>query len=183
MLPPVQLDNPGAMYYRQKAYDAFEALLGALQASGESITFSRLSMLLMSSSAIRDLEARVRKCDNAAYQRLVSFLDELHSGNPPTAHAEAFRVNEVLGGAAGRIAQLWQGGLGAILDSPQPGIRISAVVEANRMLYVRLPAYEALAQQIARLISSELTNSLKLVGGEPTSEQTGRPFLKFELFA
>ncbi|KVP97969.1 hypothetical protein WJ96_05205 [Burkholderia ubonensis] len=183
MLPPVPQGFPGAMYYRAKAHDAIEFLTSALRAAGETVSFVSLNMLLSSTSAIRNLEARVRECDVSAYQRLAAFLDELHADNARLRHTEEARLKEVLGGVAGRIAQFGQGRLGAVFNSVKPGIQISAVVKSNHMLYLRLPAYEAFAEQIARVISAKLNNSLARAGGKPNGEQGGETFLKFELFA
>lgn len=53
----------------------------------------------------------------------------------------------------------------------------------SELLYVRLAAGEAVAQAMARVISSELNNALARVSGRPGGAEAAARFAKFEKHA
>lgn len=182
MLPPAPPNCPGAEYYHQSARHALTALTGALQAAREPITMRGLSWLLQSASAIQELEAKVPR-ETEAHRRLTAFLDAFRTDSARQDQVDVARLKNILGGMAGRIAQYAQGYMAAILDAANPDIRLDDVVLNSELLYVRLPAGESVAQSAARVISSELTNALARVGGQPGGADAVARFAKFEKLA
>lgn len=158
LLPVAPGGCAGAEFYRQGAHHALDVLVGAMHAAGLRVRMTDLSVLLQSASAIRELESRVPQ-DTLAYARLQGFLDTVRTSAPNTT-VDVEKLKTIMGGMSGRIAQFAQGKLGARFDSANPDIRLADVVRNNSMLYVRLPAGDALAQQVARVISTSLSNEL-----------------------
>jgi intracellular multiplication protein IcmO len=157
LLPVAPEGCAGAEFYRQAAHHALEVLVGALQAAGVRIRLSELSVLLQSADAIRTLESCVPH-DTLAYARLQSFMDTFRAGSDATVDVD--KLKAILGGMSGRIAMYAKGTFGALCDSANPDIRLDDVVRNNSMLYVQLPAGDALAQQVERVISTSLSNAL-----------------------
>lgn len=157
LLPVAPEGSAGAEFYRQSAHHALEVLVGAMQAAGQRIELLSLAVLLQSASAVLELESRVPK-DSPAYARLQNFLDTFRAGSDATV--DVVKLKAILGGISGRIAMYAKGKFRIIFDSANPDIRLDDVVRINAMLYVRLPAGDALAQQVARVISTAMSHAL-----------------------
>jgi hypothetical protein len=179
MLPPAPPNSPGAEFYRQSATHALIALIGALQAAGEPVTLRGLSWILQSAEAVQDLAAKVPK-DTEAARRLEAFLDAYRTDSLRRDMVDVARLKGILGGVSGRIAQYAQGYMAAILDAANPDIRLDDIVRTSEMLYVRLPPGESVAQSVARVISSELSNALARVRQLPGGADVAARFAKFE---
>lgn len=162
LLPPVPAGCVGAEFFHTSAYYALDVLVAATQAAGLPVRLRDLAELLQSAEAIRALEARVPH-GASAYARLQGFLDMFRTA-PPAGTVDVLKLKGVLGGMAGRIAQYAQGRFSIIFDSDNPDIRLDDVVRNSSMLYVRLPAGDALAQQVSRVISAAVSNALERAG-------------------
>jgi len=167
LLPTSPKGCVGAEFYRQSAHHALEVLVGAMQAAGQPIHLISLEVLLQSASALLVLESRVPK-DSPAYARLQGFLDTFRAGADATLEVD--KLQGILGGMSGRIAMYAKGKFSVIFDSANPDIRLDDVVRSNAMLYVRLPAGDTLAQQVARVISTTMDHALAR-GRVPSGEQ------------
>jgi hypothetical protein len=162
LMPPAPADCPGAEFYQNSAHYALGVLVAATQAAGLPVRLRDLAELLVSAEAIQALERRVPS-DVPAYARLQGFLDMFRTA-PPAGTLDIAKLKGVLGGMAGRIAQYAQGRFAIIFDSDNPDIRLDDVVRDHSMLYVRLPAGDALAQQVSRVIVTAFGNALERAG-------------------
>lgn len=162
LLPPAPAGCVGAEFYQNSAHYALDVLVAATQAAGLPIRLRDLAELLWTADAIQSLEARVPH-DTPAYARLQGFLDMFRTA-PPAGTVDVSKKKAILGGMAGRITQFARGRFGIIFDSDNPDIRLDDVVRNNSMLYVRLPAGDALAQQVSRFISTAMSNALERAG-------------------
>lgn len=162
LLPPAPAGCVGAEFYQNSAHYALDVLVAATQAAGLPVRLRDLAELLCSADAIKALEARVPQ-DAPAYARLQGFLDMFRTA-PPTRTVDVAKLKGILGGISGRIAQYAQGRFGIIFDSDNPDIRLDDVVRNSSMLYVRLPAGDALARQVSRVISTAVSNALERAG-------------------
>lgn len=163
LLPPAPTGSVGAEFYQNSAHYALGVLVAATQAAGLPVQLRDLAELLSSADAIQALEARVPR-DAPAYARLQGLLDMFRTA-PPAGTVDVSKLNAILGGMAGRIAQYAQGRFGIIFDSDNPDIRLDDVVRNNSMLYVRLPAGDPLAKQVSRVLSTAVSNALERAGG------------------
>lgn len=179
LLPPSPPGNPGAEFYRQSARHALTVLTGAMQAAGETVSMRELSATLQCASAVYRLEAKVPR-GTEAHRRLIAFLDAFRTDSTRRDLVDVDRMKNILGGMAGRLALFAQGDIATILDSANPDIRLDDVIKNRDLLYVRLPAGDALAQTLARVISSELSNAQARVSALPGGLDAVEQFAQFE---
>lgn len=182
MLPPAPPNSPGAEFYRQSARHALMALTGAMQAADEPVTMRGLSWILQSAEAVQDLATRVPK-DTEAARRLDAFLEAYRTDSLRQDLVDVARLRAIMGGMSGRIAQYAQGHMAAILDAENPDVRLDDVVMNSEFLYVRLPPGEAVAQSVARVILSELSNALARASKLPGGAAAVARFAQFDKLA
>lgn len=159
-LLPEAPDSPGADFYRNTARHALTAILGALQDTGQPVTALSLSKLLAAPEQLQALAVSIHELNPE--HDLLNLVGSFQSRRNEVIRVDRDKVAQLLGGIAGRIAQLAQGKLGMVLNTTQPTIDLNDVVSNRRMLLVKfMPSCaHSLAQALRRMLASHLESAM-----------------------
>ena len=157
-----EADNPGADYYRQKAFEGLEAILDALLQANTHVRLTDLMKILMAKGGAEALALITP--DSEAKHKLQTFIDN----NSNTRHA-------VLGGITGRLYQITQGSVGNILNSTNPSFDFDSMLANGESLHASMTAFEfdragPNADGILRMLLSDLNRAI-------TNSEQKVPFL------
>jgi hypothetical protein len=135
--------SPGAEFYRNEARQHLVRVTSCLQEAGLAFNLSDLAILTSHRQALVEL---VDKAEAAAPQgpAAAALRDWLELVVTSSAHLKA-----LLGGLAGRLAQLGFGRMAAVLGDYQPEIDFASAIQSNKIIYIGLPAMGKNAHQLA----------------------------------
>lgn len=177
LLPDVK-DSPGADFYRQQAHYAMTTIFAALQAANQHATFLKITALMDSVAELHALEALVPRA-SPAFAALQGLLDSIKVGQAAESQMSSQKLKAVVGGMAGRIAQLAQGRFGSVFNSDSPDVDLVDVVRHNTMVYIMLPhSGHSASPTVGRLISSDLDAAVAKVKALPESKHRAHAFIR-----
>lgn len=184
-LIPSTANSPGADHYRSSGNQGIATLVAALQAAGLAYNFIDLTVLLMNSKAIEDLEQRLKrdKPNHPATKAFSLFLEQYRGGNKPElAHmVDTKKMRDTFGGLGGRMYMFGTGDFGRVLNSYTPDIDLFEAIKGNKIIYVALPTMgkKEAASALAKMFLGDLRTAISWVQALPEGERPNPAFFVF----
>lgn len=173
----------GADHYRSTVQLAITIIIAALKSRNIRYTFSDLSILMQSASA---LEWLLNKTPEGSQERmnLEVFLNKFrkieYSKDGTVSHPiDENKIKDTLGGLGNRIGNFAQGKMGEVMNTYTPEIDLYDIIMNNKMLYVMLPTMAKNEQSIIfmKMFIGDLRSAVSRIQKIPKTERPTPPFM------
>ena len=186
MLIPSTDTNPGADHFKQEAKQALTTLIAALQRAKLAYNMIDLTVLLMSSKALEELERRLklREADSEEAKNFSLFLDKfrkLPSEKNPAGGIDVDRMKTTFGGIGGRLYTFGTGSFGQVMNTYEPDVVLHEAIRANKLVYVDLPTMgkDTTARNFGRLVIADLRSAIAKIQRLPHRDLPWPPYMVF----
>lgn len=186
MLIPSTDSNPGADHFKQEAKQALTTLIAALQRAKMAYNMIDLTVLLMSSKALEELERRlqIREPGSEESKNFSLFLDKFRKApteKNPQGGIDVDRMKTTFGGIGGRLYTFGTGSFGQVMNTYDPDVVLHEAILANKLVYVDLPTMgkDTTARNFGRLVIADLRSAIAKVQRMPTMMLPSPPFMVF----
>ena len=185
-LIPSTENNPGSDHYKQEAKQSLTTLIAALQRARLAYNMIDLTVLLMSSRALEQLERTLtQNYPNAEETRNFSlFLDKyrapLTDKNQPGA-IQVDKLKATFGGIGGRLFTFGTGSFGKVMNTYTPDVNLFDAIRGNKIVYVALPTMhkDMSARNFGRLCIADLRTAIGKIQKLPKASRPSPPFWVF----
>lgn len=185
-LIPSTESNAGADYFKQEAKQALTTLIRALQTARKAYNMIDLTVLLMNSNALLELERDLKNKEpnSPANSEFKLFLDKFRvPPNPqmPKGGIDMKKMKEVFGGIGGRLYSFGTGKFGEIMNTYDPDVNLYEAIRNNKIIYVALPTMgkDTTARNFGRLVIADLRTAISWLQKLPKPERPDPPFMAF----
>lgn len=186
MLIPTTENNPGADHYRQEAKQALSTLIAALQRAEMAYNMIDLTVLLMSSKALLELERRVniRAPGSEEAKNFSLFLEKFRKAptqSNPAGGIDVDKMKAVFGGIGGRLYTFGTGSFGKVMNTYDPDVILHEAILGNKLIYIDLPTMgkDTTARNFGRLVIADLRSAIARIQKLPESQLPNPPFKVF----
>jgi intracellular multiplication protein IcmO len=185
-LIPSTENSPGADHYKQEANQGLSTLISALQKAGLSYNMIDLSVLLLSSGALTELEQKLasKAPGSEELRNYALFLDKFRitdAKNPNMGQIDASKLKTTFGGVGGRLYMFGTGKFGKVMNTYDPDVNLFEAIRSNKIIYVALPTMgkSEAAQNFGRMVVGDLRTAVSWLQALPEVERPDPPFLSF----
>ena len=185
-LIPSTETNPGADFYKQEAKQALTTLIRASQTCKLAYNMIDLTVLLMSGSALLELENKLSRLapDSDELKEFSLFLDKFRlavTPQNPSGGLDMKKLKDVFGGVGGRLYSFGTGKFGRVLNAYEPEVNLFEAIRANKIIYVALPTMgkDTTARNFGRLVIADLRTAISWLQKLPEHERPWPPFMAF----
>lgn len=186
-LIPSTENNPGADHYRQEANQGVATLVAALQRAGLAYNMIDISILLMSSAALLELEAILAQSrngrDSEELKNYRLFIDKFRAPDPRTGvmSININKLKDTFGGIGGRLYMFGTGNFGRVMNTYDPDVRLFDSIMQRHIVYVPLPTMgktEA-ASNFGKMLVGDLRTAISWIQALPQEDRPNPPFFCF----
>ncbi len=185
-LIPSTESNAGADFYKQEAKQALTTLIRALQTARKAYNMIDLTVLLMNSNALLELEKdlKSRAPNSDALSEYALFLDKFRvppSNQNPLGGIDMKKLKDVFGGIGGRLYSFGTGKFGQVMNTYTPDVTLFDAIMNNKIVYFALPTMgkDTTARNFGKLIIADLRTAISWIQKLPQDERPDPPFLAF----
>jgi intracellular multiplication protein IcmO len=185
LIPSIE-NSPGADHYKQEANQGLSTLISALQKVGLSYNMIDLSVLLLSSVALTELEQKLasKAPGSEELSNYALFLDKFRitdAKNPDIGQIDASKLEATFGGVGGRLYMFGTGKFGKVMNTYDPDVNLFEAIRSNKIIYVALPTTgkNEAAQNFGRMVVGDLRTAVSWLQALPEVEHPDPPFLSF----
>lgn len=186
-LIPSTESNPGADFYKQEAKQALNTVVAALQTAKLAYNMIDLTVLLMNSNALLELERRlaIEAPGSEETKNFSLFLDKFRippsEKNPAAGGIDMKKLKDVFGGIGGRLYTFGTGKFGRIMNSYDPDVNLYEAIRANKIVYVALPTMgkDTTARNFGRMVIGDLRTAISWLQKLPEHERPWPPYMAF----
>ncbi len=175
-LIPSTVDDAAVDYYKQAANQGLIVIVAAIKRLGLAYNFMDLSILLMNTKALEELEGRLPECDEKI--NLTLFLDQFRDFK---GFIDTKKMKEIFGGIGGRLFTFGSGNFGEITSSYNPDIKLTEALLQKKIVYVMLPTMgkDIAAGNFGQMMVSDLRSSIAELQEIPADKKPWPPTLAF----
>lgn len=185
-LIPSTETSPGADYFKQEAKQALTTLIRALQTAKLAYNVIDLTVLLMNSNALLELERKLAEAapESAELKEFSLFLDKFRvqpSPQNPTGGIDMKKMKDVFGGIGGRLYSFGTGNFGKVMNTYTPDVSLYEAIRANKVVYVALPTMgkDTTARNFGRVVIADLRTAISWLQKLPKHERPWPPYMVF----
>jgi hypothetical protein len=186
-LIPSSESSPGADFYRQEANQGITTLVSALQQADLAYNMIDLSVLLMNTVALEELQRRLAQSPRGAKSKerdnLALFLNKYRAPDPRTGKIgiNIAKLRDTFGGIGGRLHMFGTGKFGQVMNTYDPEVRMFDAIMDRSIVYIALPTMgktEA-ATNLGKMILGDLRTAISWIQALPVEYRPNPSFLIF----
>ncbi|AOZ11082.1 type IV secretory system conjugative DNA transfer family protein [Cupriavidus malaysiensis] len=188
-LIPSTESNPGSDHYKQEAKQALTTLIAALQTARMAYNMIDLTVLLMNSNVLLELERKLAHIAPGSEEskNYSLFLDKFRvpiedrrSGLPPGS-IDVKKLKDTFGGIGGRLFSFGTNKFGRVVNTYDPDLNLYEAIRGNKIVYIALPTMgkDTTARNFGKMTIGDLRTAISWLQKLPEDERPWPPFMAF----